>query len=956
MQKIRLPEGFKATLFAAEPDVQQPVALATDDRGRLWVVECFTYAERQKNFDRELNDRILIFEDTDGDGRHDTRTVFWDAGKQITSVEIGFGGIWVLAAPNLLFIPDRNRDDVPDSPPEVMLTGWNNDRARHNIVNGLRWGPDGWLYGRHGITATSYVGPPDSIPADRTRMHCGIWRFHPKKHIFEPVAHGTTNPWGHDWDDYGQLFFINTVIGHLWHTLPGAHFQRMFGDDFTPHLYELLPQTADHYHWDTNENWSDVRKLGITSTSDAAGGGHAHCGMMIYLGDNWPAQYRNGLFTLNLHGRRINHDHLVREGAGYVGKHAPDFMFFGDEWFRGVELLYGPDGGVYVADWSDTGECHDNDGVHRTSGRIYKITHGSPSSPHPLGLRSLDSKELVAMQTAENDWFVRQARLALHERAHENEDMSVTHTELRHLFENHTDVRKKLRALWTLFVTGGASDDWLASLLEHPEEHVRVWAVRLLTDETTPHHDVRAKFAQLAQSDPSGLVLLHLASALQKLNPADRWSIAEALAQRKEFVGDPTYPLMLWYGIEGAIAADPKRALALATNTSFPRLPRFIARRLTTDIDSKPESVAELASLLHSNKNIDTLAILTGMNEALRGRSNAASPAGWKETASLLKSSENPEIIQRTNELSLVFGDGRAADEIRDLIRDKNIDFEARRNAIDALAKSRDPQTLKLLRVMVTDRDLADAAIRGLERYDDPSIADLLVDQYDSMRDPAQIQAVNTLASRSESAAILLKAVNAGQIPATRVSAAQIRQLRNLGNHSINELLNAIWPNHPVLTGDKSGLFEKYRELVTKEALDSADPQQGRIIFQSLCSSCHKLYDNGGAIGPELTGSDRRNLSYLLENIIDPSATLAENYRLTVATLKDGRVLSGSIAGEDDGEIRLQTIAEQVTVRRDDIKSLETSEVSLMPEGLLSALSPEQALNLFSYLMSERAP
>lgn len=787
-------------------------------------------------------------------------------------------------------------------------------------------------------------------------MHCGIWRFHPTNHIFEPVAHGTTNPWGHDWDDHGQLFFINTVIGHLWHAPPGAHFERMFGDDFTPHLYELIPQTADHYHWDTNEKWSDVRKLGITDTSDAAGGGHAHCGMMIYLGDNWPADYRNGLFTLNLHGRRINHELLVREGAGYVGKHAPDFMFAGDPWFRGTELLYGPDGGVYVADWSDTGECHDNDGVHRTSGRIYKITYQTPVTPHPLGLRSLNSTTLASLQTAENEWFVRQARLALHERAIAGREMAATHSILNEQFQTEQDVRKKLRALWALNVTGGASGDWLISLLNHPEEHVRVWAIRLLTDQGTPNQTTKTPFTHLAQTDPSGLVLLHLASALQKLDPHERWPVAEALAQRKEFVGDPVYPLMLWYGVESAVTTNPNRALALASTTPFPRLPRFIARRLTSEIDTQPEALNQLTKLLQSDQSIDTLAMLTGMTEALRGRTKASAPRDWTKTAAHLTQSKIPQITQRTNELSLVFGDGRAADEIRDLIRDKNVDFEARRNAINALAKGRDPQTLKLLRVMVDDRDLADAAIRGLERYDDPSIAQLLIDRYDTMREPAQIQAVNTLASRPDSADTLLDAIKEGDIPSSRVSAAQIRQLRNLGAPKVSKRLQSIWPDHPALTGNKSGLFEKYRKLMTGDALDNADTQQGRLLFQSLCSSCHKLYDEGGAIGPELTGSDRRNVNYLLENIIDPGASLAENYRLTVATLKDGRVLSGSIAGEDDGEIRLQTIGEEVTLRRDDIAHLETSELSLMPEGLLSPLSNEQALNLFAYLMSDHAP
>ena len=256
--------------------MRQPIALATDSRGRLWVAENYSYAERERNFDNRFRDRIIILEDEDLDGSFDKRTVFWDKGRRLTSVEIGYGGVWVLDAPNLLFIPDRDGDDKPDGEPVVMLDGWNDSRVRHNIVNGLRWGPDGWLYGRHGILATSSVGPPGASPDQRTKINCGIWRFHPTRRTFEVVCYGGTNAWGMDWDSNGEPFYINTVIGHLWHIIPGAYYRRMYGEHFNPNVYRVIEQTADHFHWDTKERWSDIRKLGVTNTTDEAGGGHAH--------------------------------------------------------------------------------------------------------------------------------------------------------------------------------------------------------------------------------------------------------------------------------------------------------------------------------------------------------------------------------------------------------------------------------------------------------------------------------------------------------------------------------------------------------------------------------------------------------------------------------------------------------------------------------------------------------
>ncbi|MFM8218475.1 MAG: PVC-type heme-binding CxxCH protein, partial [Planctomycetaceae bacterium] len=246
LENVRLPEGFRASVFASEPDVRQPIAICTDERGRLWVAENYSYAESAVNFDRAQRDRIVILEDTDGDGVHDSRRVFWDEGRLLTSVEVGFGGVFVLCAPQLLFIPDLDRDDIPDGPHVTLLDGFDDGPVRHNIVNGLKWGPDGWLYGRHGILATSQVGPPGATPSQRTRLNCGVWRYEPISRRFEVVAHGTTNPWGHDWTAEGECFFVNTVNGHLWHVIPGAHFAQQNGIDPNPFTYELIDQHADH--------------------------------------------------------------------------------------------------------------------------------------------------------------------------------------------------------------------------------------------------------------------------------------------------------------------------------------------------------------------------------------------------------------------------------------------------------------------------------------------------------------------------------------------------------------------------------------------------------------------------------------------------------------------------------------------------------------------------------------
>ena len=564
LKKITVPKGFQVSLFAAEPHVLQPVAFDFDDRGRLWVVECFSYPD----FKTENKDRVLIFTDTDNDGQFDERKVFMDNGRRLSGIAWGFGGVWLCSAPEILFIPDRNGDDVPDDKPVVHLDGWTL-KASHNMVNGLAWGPDGWLYGRQGILSDSLVGKPGAAEKDRTLLNCAIWRYHPTRHIFEVVARGTTNPWGLDWDENGQAFFSNNVIGHLWHLIPGAHYQRMYGEDFNPYLFELMPACSDHLHW-AGSDWTKTR--GGQGEHDTLGGGHSHCGAMIYLGDNWPAEYRGTLMMANTHGNRLLYDTPERAGCGYVAKHGKSFFMANDPWFRGVSIHSGPDGSVFASDWNDFGECHDYDGTYRSSGRIYKITYGAPKRGEPFNLAKLSDKELVELQLSKNEWHVRHARRLLQERA-------VAGT-LGRDTAKLIDPRRNLRGLWAMNAIGALDATTLTQLVTHDNEHMRWWAVKFLSerDDFTDAH--RELFINRAREDQSGLVRLGLASALQRMPLDRRWELAEALSMRSEDGKDPNQPLMIWYGIEPAVPKNTDRAIQLMTASKIPLVRQFIARRL----------------------------------------------------------------------------------------------------------------------------------------------------------------------------------------------------------------------------------------------------------------------------------------------------------------------------------------------------------------------------------------
>ena len=406
-KEMILPPGFKATLFAGEPDVKQPIAFALDHRGRIWVAEAYTYPIPAP--EGQGKDRILVFEDTNGDGKFDKRTVFIEGLNLVSGLEVGFGGVWVGAAPYFMYIPIQDGDEPkPAGPPQILLDGWGHEDT-HETLNTFTWGPDGWLYGCHGVFTHSNVGKPGTPKSGRTPVTAGVWRYHPTKHIFELFSEGTSNPWGVDFDEHGQCIIEACVIPHLWHMVQGGRFERQGGQHVNPYIFDDIKTIADHLHYRGNQ-WNDSDR----ASSRSLGGGHAHAGLMVYQGGSWPEKYHGQYFMNNIHGARINMDMPERQGSGFIGHHGPDFIDFNDYWSQILNLQYDQNGSVYMIDWYDKNQCHNNDmDAHdRSNGRIFKIVYGDTPWT-PVNVEKLSDDELVQLQLNKNEWWVRHARRAL---------------------------------------------------------------------------------------------------------------------------------------------------------------------------------------------------------------------------------------------------------------------------------------------------------------------------------------------------------------------------------------------------------------------------------------------------------------------------------------------------------------------------------------------------------------
>lgn len=961
---MTVPDGFQVTLFAGEPDVMQPIAMAIDDRGRVWVAEAYTYPVRLP--EGQGKDRILIFEDTDGDGHFDKRTVFIEGLNLVSGLELGFGGVWVGAAPYLLFIPDQNGDDVPDGKPEVVLDGWGYQDT-HETLNAFTWGPDGWLYGCHGVFTHSRVGKPGTPDTERVPINAGIWRYHPTKHEFEVFAQGTSNPWGVDFNDYGQCFATACVIPHLFHIVQGGRFERQAGQHFNSYTYDDIKTIADHRHYVGNQ-WNDRDR----AASDDTGGGHAHAGAMIYLGGAWPEGYRGQIFMNNIHGARINMDVLKAAGSGYVGSHGPDFLLANDLWSQIINLQSGPDGNVYMIDWYDKNQCHrvEREVHDRSNGRIFKVSYaaakeaaaskqadrpGSSSFTLPAAgdLKKLTDKQLVDLQGHPNDWYVRHARRLLQERSASKPRESAILRALKDGIEAKGPETTRLRYLWAYHAAGGetpALADWLA---DSSVPYVRAWQIQFAAESRTATPPTLEKLAEIAAESSSAVERLYIASALQRLPLERRWDVMAGLLAHAEDSADSNLPYMYWYAFEPLIESDMSRALTVARAGKVPQLVPFTARRIASSGDRA--ALALLVDVLSDAPDDEVrAAVLNGMTQGLAGRRQVPMPAGWPAASKKLAAAGTPQVRNLLKKLGVTFGEAAALAELRTVLNDSKAQVEDRREALASLLAARDTGLAATLQKLIAEPSLRRDALRGLAVYDDPKTPQVILSVYSTLSLEEKRDALNTLAARATTARALVASVAAKKIPTTDLSADVLRQLRNIKDDELAKQIAAVWGSLRDTAEDKVREIRRVRGMIAARQAGPDELPRGRAVFAKTCQQCHTLFGTGAKIGPDLTGSNRADLEYLLTNVLDPSAVMAKEYQPNLIATTDGRVITGLVLKDDGKTLTVATANDTITLPRSDIDTMKLSDRSMMPDDLLKPLADDEVRALVAYLASPR--
>jgi putative membrane-bound dehydrogenase-like protein len=958
--QMYVPEGFKVELIAGEPDLHQPIAFAWDERGRIWVVEAYSYPT--KRAPGEGLDKVIILSDEDGDGKFETRKVFAEKLNLASAIEVGHGGVWIGAAPELLFIPDRNRDDIPDGPPQVLLDGFGYQDT-HETLNSFLWGPDGWLYGIQGVFNTARIGKPGVPASERPELRAGVWRYHPVRHTFEIFAHGGSNPWGLDYDEHGQLFMTHCRSywgkGPTTHVIQGGQFWNQVNANYAPFIIANPPREFPEFRnyllssarYDHGAGGAGVRG------SDAIYGGHSHVGTMIYLGDNWPDEYRGHLFTHNLGGHQINQQINKPLGSGYDTVHAGrDMLFCTDPKYVAVDLQYGPDGAVYSIDWYDMQHCHNpnTERWDRSNGRIYRMQWQANYKPVKVNLAAKSDLELIELLTHKNAWFGRTALRLLHERyTAKNREIKPLNTEakarLRELLQPGVPPSLQLKALWTINAVGGLDVPTPEDL--DTNEYVRAWVIQLSIEQQPLGPSMAERMVWLAKHDSSPIVRRYLASAIQRVPGPLAWPLIEALAQHGEDKDDRNIPYLLWHGMATHWSRDPAksldRALAVAQQTKLPQVADWIQWFAAT---REGEALNRVVGSLQSLEGDALHRRLACLWLAMEPRANVPMPKAWPTIAPALYSSTQPPVQRLAERLAASFGDATAFPRLRETLANTKADKAARDHAFAVLSRAQDRASLPSFLSLLEDAAFRAPAISLLARFDTPEISAALVQRFSTFKPSERAATLDALTARPTYAIALLDAVSAGKVPRDQLTAFHVTRLASLKNAEVDRRVVATWGRINKTPAEQQTQIAKLEKIFTEAPLWAYSANAGRQHFQKLCMSCHRLGNEGTQLGPELTGAGKHGIRYYLENVIDPNAVIGTDFQVTTVETKDDETISGLLTGETPSALTVRTTTGETVIPKTTIKQRSTADKSLMPEGLLESLGEREQIELLKFL------
>ncbi len=981
VRRMKAAPGFEVQLVASEPQVLQPIFVKFDDRGRLWTIQYLQYPNpaglKRVKVDRWSRtvydkipepppkgprgaDKITVLIDKDLDGAADEVKDVITGLNLCTGLEFGHGGLFVLQVPYLLFYPDKNGDDVPDADPEVLLTGFGMEDAQ-SFANHLTWGPDGWLYGVNGSTTTCVIRGIE--------FQQGVWRYHPVTREFELFCEGGGNLYGMSFDAEGNLIYSGNGHYLAFHALQGAYYLKTFGKHGPLHN----PYAYGYF--------TDIQKHGPLPGGPSTGG-------TIYLPPPqnedpqattaFPPQFHNTLISGNFLGHSISWWRLSPLGVTFSAKNEGLLVDSQDPWSCPTDLCLGPDGAIYWCDFYDQRTAHPDPDAQwdRTNGRIYRVAAKGMAKPSPVRLRDMSSADLVK-QLEHPGWHANRARVILAERR----DPGVI-PDLQRKILAEKDSLRALQYLWALHVSGGLTDDISRGLLDHPAVAVRRWAVRLIGDPQRVPAATGERLIKLAAEEGDITVRSQLAATARRL-PAVSLPILENLLRRTPDQVDPYLSLMIWWGLE---------------SQAIPQLPAVVARYSRLENYSQPAFQFQLEKLIRryaaegTRAGYDACAALLqdgqcppnfnakleaalrqglaeraqelpgiGQGDFLAAFGTQAETADRKPALKAIEPISGPlfEVIQNRfhqkshsleiDKVALLTGNADLKQEF--LKRVPLGDAASRRTMLAVLETLGDADCVPLVLPML-DSELRLPALRVLARFDHPDIVPRVISLYPTLKGDELRAAQDLCLRRPAGTLALLKLVDEKRLLSTDLPLDQLRLVALHGNEELNVLVRKHWGNlQPGTSEEKLATVRRFKNDLRAAG---GNATQGKVLYTKHCATCHKLFDEGGLVGPNLTPANRGDRDFLLVSIVDPNAVIRSQFLNYVVTTQSGSVMQGVIAEQDAASVTLvDAKGQRHQVARAEIDEMKESTASLMPEKLLDALSPQELRDLFAYLQGQ---
>lgn len=944
---FQLPAGFRAELVAAEPQVVDPVAMAFDERGRIWLCEMRGYPNGGRGTGFITSGRIKLLEDKDGDGVYETSSVWAENLRFPTGIMPWKGGLLVANAPDLLYLKDTKGSGKADLR-RVLYTGFDVANIQQ-LLNSLQFGMDNWVHGVAGL-AGGTITCPEKPGAPPVPLRGRGVRFKPDvPGSLEPTSGG--GQYGLSADDWGR-WFTATNSQHLRHiVLPDNYLRR--NQSLAVRAVTLdIPEhgaACQVFRRSPFEAWRVVRTAQRAGGADAkrfvstelVPGGYvtSGCSPLVYNADKFPPGYRDSVFVCDPANNLILRDTLTPHGATFVAKrgHAgAEFLASTDNWFRPVHLTLGPDGAIYVLDFYreviETPLSLPEDILRRVMvesrgrGRIWRIT-AAPEGTRPpkLELHKASPEALAGHLADENPWWRLTAqRLLLEQQAR------AAIPALHKLAATANPVGRA-HALWALDGLGGLTVEEVESALKDKEAGLREQALKLAEPRLKDSPSLRAAVIALAD-DPSPRVRFQCAFTLGEVDTPEGVAALAKLARRGD---NDTWTRTAILSSVAKNAGRLLETLAGQKDASLPMLRQLAAVVGTSGDDAELGRALSLLGSVEKEPTPRQLALLDGIGQGLAAGSRSLAalwdkpPAGLAEPVKKAKTlfekagetarDEKRPPEQRAASVALL---GRGP-------------FAPLADAAPALLNPRSPPEVQL------------AAVRSLSAHPRSEVSALLLEAWPSAGPTLRREMTEALFARKERVVALVSALEKKQILAMQIDPQRLARLRNhadlkLRTRAVKVLAGQIAP-------ERAKVVEGYRA-----ALDlKPDVANGKAVFKKQCATCHKLENVGVQVGADLLAALRnKSAEALLIDILDPGREVDPRFLAYQATTKRGQVLSGIIAAETAASLTLKRgEGAEDTVLRTQIEGIESTGKSLMPEGLEMQITRQEMADLIAYLL-----